>query len=180
MARKPDRTETREWKGRQVEVRIWCDQTDCEWDGDDPLEPGSTGWDQTVEVEVQFGDQRFTAGDSLCNSWINPGGESYLDEVVKEQLLPEALALLEKEISDVANGRGTRSAIARQTAAHRLCQELSVEVPPLPAVEKLTLLAILEREIASCEELTSYPPYTGKKVALMTSLRDHLRKGNEA
>lgn len=82
----PARTRKRQWRGHEVLVEIWVDETDLPWDGDAPLEEGSTGWDATVRVS--FDDEvvgNVWAGDSCGGIWIS-GKNPWRDEYLLSQL----------------------------------------------------------------------------------------------
>lgn len=117
---KPSDVHEIEWNGLKVRVSEYCDPTDCEWDGDEPLEPGSEGFDQAVEVVVEIDGQRFEAVDSLCNTWISPNREGYDYLVsVKKDILVNALHNLGAEIRRVATGADVEKAQARASVARK-------------------------------------------------------------
>jgi hypothetical protein len=107
--RKPDKVETMTWKGHEVEVRQWCDPTDIPWEdcmdtsvmGDKP-EPGVEGWDLVCEVVLKVGEQTFTAFDSLGSVW---GDDDDVRREMNDQVIPQALSQLEKEIRAIKKGR---------------------------------------------------------------------------
>jgi len=122
----PSKTHEVEWNGLKVQVKEYCDPTDVPWDGDHPLEPGSEGYDQAVEVSVEFDGQRFEASDHLCGSWISPDREGfdYLESVMKD-LIGNALHNLGLEIRRVASGEDVRKAKSRAFTATSLALRLA-------------------------------------------------------
>ncbi len=121
----PSKVHEVDWNGLKVRVSEYCDPTDCEWDGDQPLDPGSEGFDQAVEVVVDVDGQRFEAVDSLCNTWISPNREGYeYLESVKKDLLENALHNLAVEIRRVASGADIKKAQTRASVARKYAKAL--------------------------------------------------------
>ncbi len=122
---KPNKVHEIDWNGLKVTVSEYCDPTEFPWDGDHPLEPGSEGYDNAVEVQVEVDGQRFEASDSLCGSWITPDreGYDYLDSV-KKDLLTNALHNLGAEIRRVASGVDVKKAQSRASVARKAIKSL--------------------------------------------------------
>jgi hypothetical protein len=122
---KPSEVHEIDWNGLKVTVSEYCDPTDSEWDGDEPLEPGSEGFDQAVEVTVEIDGQRFEGHDSLCGTWIFPNREGYDYLVsVKKDLLVNALHNLGTEIRRVASGADVEKAKTRAIIARKAVKSL--------------------------------------------------------
>lgn len=117
----PSKEHTVRWRGQDVQVKEFCEQTDIPWDGDHELDPGSEGYDITVEVEVTLGNTTFKAGASVGGHWIVPNQEGfkYLDEQTKE-IFDEALSNLSDEISSIAAGRDVKREEHRRSVAYVL------------------------------------------------------------
>ncbi len=106
------------WRGLNVSVTEVREPASEPWDGEEPLDPGSEGWDLAVEVGLDVDGHVFSARDSICGNWIMPNREGlkYLDSQV-EEILAEALSSLDTEIKRVASGEEVRRAEKRKMVA---------------------------------------------------------------
>ncbi len=120
--RRPDRTEETTWYGELVNVQIWIDETEYPWDGDEPLEPGSEGYD--ILVRVSFG--HFRGQSSLGSVWIYPNkeGRDYLEAEIKD-VTGEALSDLETEVRRIASGEDVDAARSSQALALAVTRKMA-------------------------------------------------------
>ncbi len=104
-------------------AKVTTEAADEPYDGDAPLDPGSEGFDITVEVATRLGDQLFTAGATVCSHWITPGqeGYKYLDHCA-ENIKKEALENLLNEIRRVGRGEDLIREASRMAVARTVCE----------------------------------------------------------
>jgi hypothetical protein len=115
--RQADNVSERQWRGLTVTVSQWIDWADEPWDGDEPLEPGSEGYDLLVSVAVIVNGERFEARDSLGSVWVGPGGDkAYVDSEL-ENVTGEALTQLQAQLESLAAGKGVKRAQQTQLRA---------------------------------------------------------------
>lgn len=112
-----------------IEISTWWEPTDLPYDGE--LEPGESaehleGWDCLVEARLTvktIEPHIFLGQANLCANWGNPHAtasfRAYLGQV-RRDVAEEAIAALEQNVAEVANGKEVDAARRRQAIAKSL------------------------------------------------------------
>jgi hypothetical protein len=115
--RKPDRTETLPFHGREVKINIWADPDDSPQIQIEGLEKVEDPFVIYVEAELRiegYADKsiRYIKGNSALGG-VSAHPQSYFDETV-EEVKQEAIEDLKNSLKDIASGKEVDEALLLQ------------------------------------------------------------------
>lgn len=129
------RTMLAPWNSKlELVVKIWVDPTDIPFEDCHDLEDGEfpedleewEGWDVFVEITLPNSENfTFSGTASLCANWSHRSAiKTLFNQVIDEELIPEAVENLKKTLQDIASGTRVLKAKKEQQAAWEILRSV--------------------------------------------------------